>query len=124
MLVADILPLPTNVTKAIVQSADPGCPAASGVTKTGSPVSGDLVTVDLIEQTTIAGKVVVVLKVRANSGVTATLNGDGSVTINAFGNSATTHVILDLATGDASNWTAKVKTSGGTNYTFIKGNGG
>lgn len=123
--VIDDLPLPTNITKVTVQSSDPGYPAATGVTKTGSPVSGDLVVVDLIQQgTTAQGKVLVVLRVRANNGMTATFSG-GKVTISGSGNGATHYVIVELATGDAANWTVDVATwPGGSSYKFVKGNGG
>lgn len=118
--------LPTNVTKAYLQSTVPGYPAASGVTKTDSDPSNP-VSVDLIQQgTTAQGKVLLVLKIKASAGATLVAGG-AVVTLTASGSGNTQYGIVELATADAANWTLDVKrvigTGTGSSVRFVRGNG-
>lgn len=114
-------PLPTNATKAYLQTAVPSYPSASGVTKTGSEPPP--IQVDLIQQgTTAQGKVLVVLKIKINTGATLTVGGSG-VILSGSGNGTTYYGIVELATADAANWSLNVGIGSNSNVRFVRGNG-
>jgi len=118
----------SKASSAFVQANDPGySDSKTEVIKTTIlTVPGDTVTVNTGQDSISIGKwPVVVLLVKANARATASVDrSTGVVTLTGSGSGTPQFLLITLATTDTVNWTAYVNTSGGTNYMFVKGNGG
>ncbi|HMC96948.1 MAG TPA: hypothetical protein VKG92_04810 [Flavobacteriales bacterium] len=118
----------SKASSASVTTTDPGYPNdKTAVTKSTTKAGpGDTVSVNPDEDGTNAGRnVVVVFSVNANARATATADANsGVVTLTASGSGTAQYLVVTLNSSDPANWTVYVNTSGGTNYTFTKGNGG
>lgn len=120
----------SKVTAASTQTVDPGYASdTSTVTKSTTKQGGnDKVTVVACEDgndSTPARNAVVVLQISSDGKSTATPNSTtGAVTLTATGSGTKMYLMCTLNTSDSGNWTVYVNTSGGSTYTFTKGNGG
>lgn len=116
----------SQATNATVSTINPGYPSDKGSVTKNKTKSGtnDSVKVDPGEDGISNRNVVVVLEVSANAGATATVDRSGNVILNASGTGTLQFLSVTLNSSDSANWTMYVNTSGGSNYTFTKGNGG
>ncbi|HMC96947.1 MAG TPA: hypothetical protein VKG92_04805 [Flavobacteriales bacterium] len=115
----------TTVKSTDLLITDPKYPATTDVTKTVTKAgTNDSVTVDAIQAGNTPGHdAVTVFKVTASDRVSTGVD-KGNVILTATGGSNTTYLSVVLNQADPANWTVNVNTSGGSNYTFTKGNGG
>ena len=115
----------SSATSASVSTTNPGYPSDKGSVTKNKTKSGtnDSVAISPSEDGTSNRNVVVVLEVNANAGATASVEG-GNVKLTASGSGTLQYLSVTLNSSDSGNWTVYVNTSGGSNYNFVKGNGG
>ncbi|MBK6754154.1 MAG: hypothetical protein IPG69_11320 [Flavobacteriales bacterium] len=97
----------------------------SSVTKSVSKQGvNDTVTVSASEDGTNAGKTVVVLLVNSDGKSTVSVDAKNVVQLTASGSGTNMYITINMSASDPNNWTVNVNTTGGSTYTFKKGNGG
>ena len=97
----------------------------SSVTKTASKQgANDSVTVNASEDGTSGGKAVVVLMVNSDGKSTVSVDSKNVVQLTASGSGTNMYITITMTASDPNNWTVNVNTTGGSTYTFKKGNGG
>ncbi len=116
----------SRVSSVSVGTNDPNF-TRDGSQVTKSPANGasnDSVTVSAWEDGTSGTNAVVVLQVNAGATPTASTDASGNISIQASGRGNNYFLSATLNSSDPNNWTVQVSTSGGSTYTFTKGNGG